>query len=173
MMSTTKDNSYWQDVDQDKKVPSTRVRTGTSKESNSATSLGTSGESSSSGIHLKSPSDQQSPGPGLQENPKRVTKNKRNYNTTKWSIEEKKEILYCFNYSRYESWGRKKTQVFESMLKNSKLPQDKLSGTTTGKLTSLVSVLHRTLPEDERYKIKEEALEQASREFQNKDMERR
>ena len=171
MMSTTKDNSYWQNGAQDKKVPLTRLRTGTGKESDSAASLGTSGESSSTGNHLDTPLDQQNPGPGLQENPKRVTKNKRNYTQTKWSIEEKKIILYCFNYSRYESWGRKKTQMFESMLKNSKLPQDKLSGTTTGKLTSLVSVLDRVFTEEERNKIRKEAHDQACQDFQNRDEE--
>ena len=171
MISTTEDNSYWQNGAQDKKVPLTRLRTGASKESYSTTSLATSGESSSTGNHLDTPLDQQNPGPGLQENPKRGTKNKRNYTKTNWSIEEKKIILYCFNYSRYESWGRKKTQVFESRLKNSKLPQSKLSGTTTGKLTSLVSVLDRVFTEEERDRIKKEALDEASKDFGNQNEE--
>ena len=85
---------------------------------------------------------------------------------SKCSVEEKKKILYCFAYSRYEKWGRQKKQVFEEKIREAELPAEKIQATTTAKLMSIVSQLSVYIPEDEIERINQEALNAAISEYQ-------
>ena len=169
MESPKRNVRYWQDVAQDKKVPRSRLRIRACEESNDATSPSASGRNTPfMGTQLGSPPDQQIAGPGPQPpTHQRTKRNKRNYDTIKWSIEEKKKILYCFTYSRYEKWGRLKSEVFEEKLKEVELPPEKIESTTTKKLQSIVSQIHVYIPSEEIEKINKEALLKAANDFQS------
>ena len=167
MKSNSRKNSYWQDVAQDKKVPSTRLRTRAVVESDGATSSSATRRNlPSTSTQQGNPSEQESTVPGTQQLPQQRTKrNKRDYDTLKWSIEEKKILLFCFTYSRFEKWGRLKKQVFEEQLKEAELSPEKIKATTIRKLESIISQIHVYLPKEEIVKIQKEALSKAANDF--------
>ena len=155
-------NSYWLDVAQDNQVPSLWLNTGLSEESNSVPSP--SDDTTSNITQLDTPPDQHNTGPGIQQNQTRTTR-KRNYDITKWSIQEKKTILHCFTYSRFEKWGRRKKIIFEEQIKSSNLQKEKVNSTTTKKLLSIASQIYKYIPATEVNTIKERALEKANLDF--------
>ena len=154
-------NSYWQDVAQDNKVPLTRLSTRACEDGN-----GTPSPSTES-TQLGSPSGQHSTDSGPQQrSSQRTTRNRRNYENVKWSIEEKRIILYCFAYSRYEKWGRKKKVVFEEKIREADLPTEKKENTTANKLISIVSQLSVYLSQEEIKCIEDQAFKDAESKFQ-------
>lgn len=165
MKSTKK--PYWPDVAQDKKVPKTRLGTRACEESDGASCSSTVGCNPPPDSILDSPPDQGNSDPGPQKKLGGTKRNKRNYKTVTWNREEKKKILYCFTYSRYEKWGRRKNEVFKDMIDRSDLPSEKKEMTTIEKLTSIVSQISVYLTSEEMEKIKTEALIEAERDFNN------
>ena len=167
MESNSRKNSYWQDVAQDKKVPSTRLRTRAVVESDGATSSSVARRNShSTSTQQGNPSEQINAVPGPQQpQQQRAKRNKRDYDKQKWSIEEKEKIFHCFTYSRYEKWGRLKSKVFEEQLKNSELPPEKINATTVRKLQSIVSQIHEYITKERMEVIKKEALSKAAMDF--------
>ena len=175
MMSSDNVNWYWQVVAQDKKDPFPRLGIRACEVSNGATSTSAEERSiSPTSPLLTPPSGQDNTDPGPKQNNYRGTRrNARNYNTVKWSLEEKKIIQYCFTYSRCEKWGRLKNTVFEKKIGEANLPPEKLGNTTTAKLRSIVSQMHVYLPQEEIAKIASEAEEQARKDFQSTDEEQK
>ena len=121
MNKTNSHVAYWQDVAQYKKVPLAQLRTKLCEVTNDAPSP--SNTTTCINSKLDTPPDQPNNGPGIQQNQSKTTR-KRKYITTKWSIEEKRTILHCFAYSRYEKWGRGKKVVFEEKIQSSTLPKE-------------------------------------------------
>ena len=170
MRRTRKDKTYWPDDSQDKKVPTLRPRTQTYEESTSATPPPSAPRSSHSLTRTQpeSPSGQHSTDPGTQlsdhQGPNK--RNKRNYEQTNWTTEEKQTIFYCFAYSRHEMWGRRKKYVFEDRIKAADLPPEKKETTTTAKLLSIASQAHKYLSEEVMEVVKANALEEAEKDYQ-------
>ncbi|KAK4310596.1 hypothetical protein Pmani_017851 [Petrolisthes manimaculis] len=96
-------------------------------------------------------------------------RNQRNYNSVKWSIEEKKTILHCFTYSRFEKWGKKKNLLFQERISNSALPSAKKKATTINKLNSIASQMHKYLTPEEIQEIQKEALEEAEVDYRSEE----
>ena len=167
MRSPKRKESYWQDVAQDKKVPKTRLRIRVCEESDDATSSSAAGgDPPCIGTQLDTPPDQHKAGPGPQQPINQRTKrNRRLYETTKWSLEEKKKILHCFAYSRFEKWGRLKRDVFEKRLNEAELPPEKMEATNISKLESIVSQIHIYLAKEEIERIRKEAQTEAANDF--------
>ena len=158
-MNSKEKNTYWQDSAQAKKVPSTHLRARVCEDSNGTTFPCASTQPGN-------PPDQHKTGPGPQLTPiQRTKRNKRNYTTVKWSTEEKKIILFCFTYSRFEKWGRRKREIFEE-LKKTNLPPEKLNTTNPNKLQSIVSQIHVYVKKEEIDNIKNEALKRAESDFE-------
>ena len=102
------------------------------------------------------------------ENDRRpITSKTRNYTKTKWTIGEKIIILECFAYSRHECWGRQKDIVFESQIKASSLPKEKVEETTVKKLSSIVSQIRIYLTPDEVKETEDRGRNRAESEFSN------
>ena len=96
--------SYWPVAAQAKKDPISCLSTRACEEIIGATSLANHQQQGT-------PSDQE-PDPRSQHPRQRSKKIQRNYQKMNWTLEEKKIILYCFTYSRYEKWGRNKNKIF-------------------------------------------------------------
>ena len=125
-MSKNNEQRCWKGTDQDKTVPSTRFRTRRVEVGDGATSTG------ATSTHQGSPSDQHSPAPGPQQTSwQRTARNLRQYKRVQWSLAEKRTLLFCFAYSRYEGWGRRKNQVFEERIEEADLPPEKIAATST------------------------------------------
>ena len=140
---------------QGKNTPKSGPRTSTGEEFIGASSSTSSG----------TPSDHGSgPGPGARKTA--PTRYKRNLDRMKWTVEEKKIILFCFHYSRLEEWGRNKKEVFKMRLERSVLPKEKLNETTIEKLNSIVSQMKKYIPPEEINNIKREALMEAKEEYE-------
>ena len=102
--------------------------------------------------------------------PKKPSYKLRNYDTQKWSLDEKRQILKTFYYSRYEKWGRGNfNAIFEKQLRQSQIDRDKLDASSLNKLQSLVSVISEYLPADDIERIKQESLRQAEIDYDNMD----
>lgn len=84
--------------------------------------------------------------------------------TLKWSIQEKKILLYCYEYAQFEKWNKQKNVILVEEIKNYNLPQEKRE-TPLRKLQSLVSQMHKYLTSEEINAIKQKALEKATADY--------
>lgn len=92
---------------------------------------------------------------------KRDQKTYREREQILWSLDDKKTILSCFEYSRFEGWGRQKGRVLVEQIKKCSLPLEKKSTGIISKIYSMVSKMTNLFTEEERVAIKEEALKRA------------
>ena len=159
---TTKEILNWQDDAQDKKVPSEQHRTRLLEESNGATS-----PSAPCTNGVIPPSQHPSVGQdslATPTPPPATRPNLRNYKKVYWSVEEKKQILYCHAFSR-QGWGKGKDQVFKEQLGLSELNKEKLQKTNVKNLCSLVSQIDKYIPTHECEAIKEQGRKRAQEAF--------
>ena len=85
----------------------------------------------------------------------------RGLTQTKWTVPEKEEMLYCFSFSRFEGWGRRKDQVLEKMLMKSNLPKEKMESSSITKIRSIVSQVRVYLEKDKIADIEKRARRDA------------
>ena len=84
------------------------------------TSLVTSPSATASNVGI-SPAGQES---GLGPPDKSARPIRREYAKVYWSLEEKKQILHSFAYSRHEKWRGHMNQVFEKQLEQSDISRE-------------------------------------------------
>ena len=82
----------------------------------------------------------------------------------KWTVEEKKIILFCFYCAKLEKWGRK-DDMFKERLEKSTLPPEKLRKTNIHKLNSIVSQIREYISQEEIDNIKKEAIMEVEKSF--------
>ena len=101
-----------------KNVPQSPLHTGEGEESYSVpsscdTDTSCDNDTPNGAIQPSQPPPVEQDSPATPTNrPQAARLNKRNYKKVKWSVEEKRVILYCFAYSRYKGWGKEKGKVF-------------------------------------------------------------
>ena len=166
MESTTKDETYWQDVAQDNKVPGISLCTGGDDGSYSATSTSDGNFCDPAPPQsLLTPQSEEISTSGQQRRPK--DRLKRNYKTIKWSVDEKKTLYYWYHFSKYSEWGS--SGVLERLserLQSTNLPEEKKTESKQ-KLSSIVSQIPVYIKESELEEIRKEATRDAALEFKD------
>ena len=107
-IKSRRNEPYWPDVTQDRKVPKSRLGTRACEESNGASSTSAYWNNLPTNSTMGSPPDQENSDPGPQKKLCGTKRSVRNYKIVKWSHKEKKKILHCFAYSRYEKWAEER-----------------------------------------------------------------
>ena len=155
-----KNNDCWQRT-QGKNSPSGRPPTRSSEDSYGEPLRGASGTSA-----MDVPASQDN-GLGTPTASRPSRPNKRNYQKTMWSVEEKRILLRCYAYSRFEGWSSgTKDEVFKQQIDLTDLDKDKIQSTTVIKLRSLMTQVAKYIPAEEASSIREEGRKQAERDFQ-------
>ena len=169
MESKHKEDGYWQDVAQDKKVPLASLCTGGGEGSYSTTSTSSDSCDLMPPQSLLTPQSEEHNTPGQQRRPKE--RSKRNYTIVSWSVEEKKTLYYWYHFAKYSEWGR--SGVLNRLcerLQATQLPEEKKK-LSSAKLSSIISQIPVYIKESDLEEIRREATRDAALEFNSKKTE--
>lgn len=158
-------SSYWQDIAQDKKVPSTRSRARWEEASDGTTpsSCGTSITNVPKTRQGHPPGQEDGLGPQPPSQARVPRRNKRDIRSSNWTIAEK-VLLHCYNYSKFEGWSKSSKEMLQLRLNKTDLPQVKKK-TPVGNLCSLVSQMDKYLSSEEITFIEREAVIEAEKDY--------
>ena len=107
------ESPQWQAVAQDKKGPSTRLRARQEEVSNGANlSSSDNATTDMSEARQGQPPGLDKKGPGSQPPPSATTKrNIRGLKGPKWTLAEKKVLLHCCHYSKFDKWSSSQEEM--------------------------------------------------------------
>ena len=92
-------------------------------------------------------------------------RNIRGLKGPKWTLAEKKVLLHCYHYSKFEKWSRSIDEIFRERVSNSNLAEERKS-CSVKKLRSIISQVGIYITPEERSTIEKDALRDAENDYE-------